>query len=105
MRMFILSVNSTECPNISMGYGQREFDHGHMLMWLCQMVFDEVILGVQIDWSTVPHTNADLRATCHRRVLPSFMLGQNVGRSITLVWQPPTCAWFPWFTCLNILLH
>ena len=27
------------------GGGPREFDGGHMLMWLCQMVYAKVILG------------------------------------------------------------
>ena len=29
--------------------GPREFDHGHMLMWLCQIMYAEIILDGQID--------------------------------------------------------
>ena len=60
MRMFVPSININQMSNWSMGYermwaitflktnarrfggiwggGPREFNHGHMLMWLCQMV-------------------------------------------------------------------
>ena len=43
------------------GGGPKEFDHVDMLMWLCQMMNDEVILDVQIDWLTIPCTNTNLR--------------------------------------------
>src|SRR5665213_3516984 len=67
----------------------REFDCGHMLMWLCQMVYAEVILGVDIDWSTIPRTSADLRAARRLAVIPSAVLGRNAGRPIPLAWQTP----------------
>jgi len=67
----------------------REFDRGHMLMWLCQMVYAEVILGVDIDWSTIPRTSADLRAARRLAVIPSAVLGRNAGRPIPLAWQTP----------------
>ena len=57
------------------GGGSRELDHGHMLMWLYQMVYVEVVLGVQIDWSTIPCTIANLKATLRSMVILSFVLG------------------------------
>lgn len=53
------------------------------------MAYAEFILGLHIDWLTMPRTNVDLRATRQSRVVPSSMLGQNVGRPIPLARQPP----------------
>lgn len=66
----------------------REFERGHMVMWLCQMVYAEVILGVDIDWSSIPRTSPDLRAARRFSVIPSAVLGRNAGRPIPLAWQP-----------------
>lgn len=40
----------------------------HPCMWLCQMVYAKVILGIQINWSTIPHTISSLRATRQNKV-------------------------------------
>ena len=76
MRMFILSVNINRMSKQKYGLwkeashnifgdrckevweyigggGPREFDCGHMLMWLYQMLYVKVLLGVQIAWSTM----------------------------------------------------
>ena len=100
-----------KCPNKGMTYERRwairyletgakrhgnfwgrpkQFDHGHFLMWLCQMVYAEVILGIEIDWTTIPHTNGDLKAMHRFKVIPSVVLGHNGGRPIPSAWQPPT---------------
>ena len=31
------------------GNKKKEFDYGNMLMWLCQIVYVDIILGGQID--------------------------------------------------------
>src|SRR5665213_1517203 len=67
----------------------REFDRGHMLMWLCQMVYAKVILGVDIDWSTIPRTSAELKVARRTTVIPSGVLGRNTGRPIPLAWFNP----------------
>ena len=55
--------------------GPREFDCGHMLMWLCQMVYGEVILDVEIDWSTIPCSRENLTGACWSRVVTISMVG------------------------------
>ena len=59
-------------------------------MWLRQMVYVEVILGVQIQWSTIPHTNTNLKVACRSKVIPNSMLSQNASQPIPLVWKPST---------------
>ena len=58
-------------------------------MWLCQMVYAKVILGIQIDWSIVPRTSANLRAMHWSPVIPESMLGYNIGQPTPLAWQSP----------------
>jgi hypothetical protein len=49
-----------------------------MLMWLCQMMCAEVILGVPVDWLTIPRIGIDLGASRQSRAIPNFVLARNL---------------------------
>ena len=87
----------------------RDFERGHLLMWLCQMVYAEVILGVDIDWSTISRTSAELRTARRVSVIPSAVLGRNAGHLIPLAWQaiinPPAAPNFIDFLAAPNQLH
>ena len=55
----------------------REVDCGHMLMWLCKMVYVEIILGREMNRSTIPYTNVELKVTLCYWDIPSVVLGHN----------------------------
>jgi hypothetical protein len=46
-------------------------------------------LGVEIDWSTIPLTDVDLKAICCSGGIPNYGLEWNVAQLIPLAWKPP----------------
>ena len=61
-----------------------------MLMWLCKMVYVEIILGRGMNRSTIPYTNVELKVTLCYWNIPSVVLSHNENCSPLLTWQPLT---------------
>ena len=68
------------------GVQLRAYAHVVVPNGACQDYFE----CVEIHWSTTPHTIANLRPKRRVTVIPSVVLGRNIGCPISLAWKTPT---------------